>query len=319
MKRRKVKKKVWGLLIALIFIVIAIYGGIKVYKDYKYKQTNEYKLLEIGYTDKEVKTLLNTLDKTYINELVNSEKNEDIIKFINEKYFILNNLDEYLDYKKENQNNNYQEIITIVNVNRNNEYYQDDHNSNTDLNYSMLVNKYYKLDKDYEPTDLVTIKQDHSWGEVGSQKIREEVYDAFKDMWNSAKESNIHLMINSSYRPYNDQERVYNNYKDAYGQSYADKIAARPGYSEHQTGLALDIFSITDSSQKTFAESVAYEWLLNNSYKYGFILRYPEGKENITGYAFESWHYRYVGKELAEKIYQENITFDEYYAYYIEK
>lgn len=319
MKRRKVKKKVWVLLIALLFIGIAIYGSIRVYNDYKYKQTNEYKLLEIGYTDKEIKTLLNTLNKEKINELINTEKNEDLIKFINEKYFILDNLDEYLNYKKENPNSNYSEIVTIINVNRNSEYYEDDHNSNPNLNYSILVNKYYKLDKDYEPTDLVTIKQDHSWGEYGSQKIREEVYNAFKDMWASAKEQDIHLMINSSYRPYTDQERVYNNYKETYGQSYADKIAARPGYSEHQTGLALDIFSITDSSQKTFAESKAYEWLLNNSYKFGFILRYPEGKENITGYSFESWHYRYVGKELSERIYQENITFDEYYAYYIEK
>ena len=126
-------------------------------------------------------------------------------------------------------------------------------------------------------------------------------------------------MINSSYRPYKDQERVYNNYKDSRGESGADKIAARPGYSEHQTGLALDIFCTTNSSTKTFAESEAYRWLLDNSYKYGFILRYPEGKENITGYAFESWHYRYVGKDLATKIYNEGITFDEYYAYYIEK
>jgi len=183
----------------------------------------------------------------------------------------------------------------------------------------MLVNKYYKLDETFEPNDLVTIKTDHSWGTYGENKIREEVYTAFKDMWNSALESDIYLMINSSYRPYNDQERVYNNYKNKNGESYADKIAARPGYSEHQTGLALDIFCTTNGSTKTFASSDAYKWLLENSYKYGFILRYPEGKENITGYAFESWHYRYVGKDLAKKIYDENITFDEYYAYYIEK
>lgn len=319
MKKRKVKKKVWYVLFAIIFISILVFGGIKVYEDYKYKQTNEYKLLEIGYSVDETKLLLDTLEKKKINELLTEEKNDDIIKFINEKYFIIKNLDEYLNYKKENPTISYYEIVIIVNVHENKEHYTFDHNTNISDNYSMLVNKYYKLDKDYEPDDLVTIKTDHSWGEYGENRIREKVYDAFKDMWNAAKESDIYLMINSSYRPYSDQERVYNNYKESRGESGADKIAARPGYSEHQTGLALDIFCTTNSSTQTFADSEAYQWLLNNSYKYGFILRYPQDKENITGYAFESWHYRYVGKDLAEKIYNENITFDEYYAYYIEK
>ena len=104
-----------------------------------------------------------------------------------------------------------------------------------------------------------------------------------------------------------------------YGSEYADEIAARPGHSEHQTGLALDIFCTTNSNTKTFKDSEAYQWLLNNAYKYGFILRYPEGKENITGFTFESWHYRYVGTEIATYIYENDITFDEYYAYFTEK
>lgn len=316
--KRKLKKKVWYFLIAIIFITILVFGGIKAYEDYKYKQTNEYKLLEIGYTEKETKILLDTLDKKYIDKLITEEKNNDILKFINEKYFILSNLDEYLTYKKEN-NTSYSETVTIINVNSDNDHYTNTKETNTKLNYSMLVNKYYNLNKDYEPDDLVTIKTDHSWGAYGENKIRKEVYNAFIDMWNNAKANNIYLMINSSYRPYSDQERVYNNYKESLGETGADKIAARPGYSEHQTGLALDIFCTTNSSTKTFAESDAYRWLLDNAHNYGFILRYPEGKEHITGYAFESWHYRYVGKDLATKIYNENITFDEYYAYYIEK
>ena len=319
MKKRKVKKKVWIILALFIILAFGIYGAKKAYDDYKYKQTNEYKLLEVGYTEEETTTLLNTLSKEKINELINQEKNEDILNFINEKYFLLKNLDEYLKYQQENKSLSYKEIVTLVNVHRNSNYYENDHEANPDLNYSLQVNKYYKLDENFEPSDLVSIKTDYAWGEYGKNKIREEVYNAFLDMWNVAKENNIYLMINSSYRPYKDQERVYNNYKESRGESGADKIAARPGYSEHQTGLALDIFSTTNSSTKTFADSDAYKWLLENCYKFGFILRYPEGKENITGYAFESWHYRYVGKDLAKKIYDENITFDEYYAYYIEK
>jgi D-alanyl-D-alanine carboxypeptidase len=319
MKKRKIKKKIWIYLALVIIVLFLACGAKKAYDDYQYKQTNEYKLLEIGYTKDETKILLDTLEKTKIDELINSEKNDDIIKFINEKYFILANLDKYLENKKNNKELPYSEIVTKVNVHRINDYYTFDHNTNTNLNYSMLVNKYYKLSEDYEPEDLVNIKTDYAWGNYGENKIRTDAYEAFISMWNAAKENGIHLMINSSYRPYKDQERVYNNYKEARGVAGADKIAARPGYSEHQTGLALDIFCTTNSSTKTFHESDAYRWMLENAHNYGFILRYPEGKEDITGYAFESWHYRYVGVDLAKLIYAEGITFDEYYAYYIEK
>ena len=124
-------------------------------------------------------------------------------------------------------------------------------------------------------------------------------------------------MVSSSYRTYEKQELVYNDYKNSRGTEYADSIAARPGYSEHQTGYTLDIFEKTNSNQKTFHESTTYLWLKDNAHNYGFILRYPEDKEDITGYSFESWHYRYVGKDIATYIYQNNITFDEYYAYYL--
>ena len=180
----------------------------------------------------------------------------------------------------------------------------------------MLVNKYYLLSKDYIPSDLVTISKDYSWGD--DQKVRKVAMDAFIEMWNAAKENGYYLMISSSYRTYEEQEIVYNNYQKQ-GSKYADSIAARPGASEHQTGLTLDIFSKTNSNRKTFKDSEEAKWLKENSYKYGFILRYPEDKVNVTGYNYESWHFRYVGKKIAKEVYEKNITFDEYYAYYIEK
>lgn len=318
-KRLKLKKKFWYLLFGIIIIVILSIAGKKAYDDYKYKQTNEYKLLEIGYSKPEIDKLLNLLSSKEISNLLTEEKNEDLLNFIDEKYFIYKNLNDYLEYRKENDTLSYSDIVTLVNVNRHHNYYTYDHDAKTSLNYSLLSNKYYKLSSEYEPEDLVIIKTDHAWGNYGDNKIRKEVYEAYIKMYEAAKENGITLMINSSYRSYKDQEAVYNSYKEYYDEEYADGIAARPGYSEHQTGLALDIFCTTNTSIKTFAESDAYKWLLENSYKYGFILRYPDGKENITGYAFESWHYRYVGKELATKIFNENITFDEYYAYYIEQ
>ena len=236
------------------------------------------------------------------------------------KLYLHKHLDEYLEYLDLNSNKTIDEIIQTVNIHRNHEYYEDTYDTDLNQGYAILVNKYYHLSSDYEPDDLVTISTKYSWGNSGSQKVRQEAYDAYIKMHEAANsEAGIYLMVNSSYRNYASQERVYNNYKTNHGEAYADGIAARPGFSEHQTGLALDIFAIGSPSQATFKDSDAYRWLKDNSYKYGFILRYPEGKENITGYKFESWHYRYVGVELAKQVYDSGLTYDEYYAYYIEK
>ena len=136
-------------------------------------------------------------------------------------------------------------------------------------------------------------------------------------MYNAAKEQNITLIINSAYRSYKEQEEIYNEYLNKYTKEYTDSYAARPGHSEHQTGLALDITTY-GANGKDFDQTEAFKWLQQNAHYYGFILRYPENKDYLTGYSYESWHFRYVGKEAATTIYNENITFDEYYSYYIE-
>ena len=151
-------------------------------------------------------------------------------------------------------------------------------------------------------------------------EVRQEVYDAYLEMWNAAHdEEEIYLLALSGYRSKAEQEKEYNYYKDLKGQDYADKIAARPGWSEHQTGLAIDIYSKECSLTSCFKESKSYKWLEANSYKYGFIIRYTEGDEDITGYHYESWHYRYLGKELAQKVHDSGLTYDEYYAFYLDK
>ena len=149
--------------------------------------------------------------------------------------------------------------------------------------------------------------------------MRQSAYDAFKNMWNAAMDNGIQFIINSSYRDYNSQKEIYEDYKNWYGEEKANSQAAQPGYSEHQTGYAIDLFAKDNQLSDTFEESEGYKWLKNNAYKYGFIERYPKDKQYLTGYAFESWHWRYVGVEAATVIQKENITYDEYYAYYIEK
>lgn len=318
-KKYKLKPDVFLYIAAIIVAIILVNKGLNAYKTYKYHKTTEYKLITVGYTKKEIKTLNKYLKEKDLIKLTEKKKDTLLLKLMNNKYYLHKNLKAYKEYADLNSNKTLDDVIKEVNIRHNFAYYEGTIKTDTSLNYSMLVNKYYFLTEEYEPDDLVTISTKYSWGKAGSQKIRKEAYEAYISMHEDANKEGIYLMVNSSYRDYKKQEAVYNNYKINHGEEYADKIAARPGFSEHQTGLALDIFSINSSAQATFKDSDAYKWLKENSYKYGFILRYPENLDNITGYSFESWHYRYVGKELAKKIYDSGLTFDEYYAYYIEK
>ena len=218
----------------------------------------------------------------------------------------------------ENNDLDLSSIIRNINIHLDKDFYEVAYYTDTSLDTAMLVNKYYLLSSDYAPDDLVTVPQTYSWGDAGSQQVREVAYTAFLDMWNAAEEEGYYLMINSSYRSYADQETVYNNYKNSSGERYADSIAARPGSSEHQTGLAIDVFSRTNTNRNTFTDSAEAIWLAENSYKFGFILRYPEDKVDITGYSYESWHFRYVGEDIATYIYENDITLEEYYAYFLE-
>ncbi len=312
-KRLKMKKSIKFLVLLLVIILISSYVGINKYQEYKYQQTNEYKLLTIGYDKKDINLIL---DNDY-NYFLNNEKDEKSLALLKEKYYIKDNFNKYQEYMNKNKYS-LSEVITLINVNRDYSFYENIINTNIDKNDLILVNKYYKLSEDYSPENLVNISSKYSWGTEGTHKIKEEVYNSFINLWNDAYENaNIYLMINSSYRAYQKQLEIYNKLDDFQGEKYADSIAARPGHSEHQTGLALDIFSKKDTNQKEFENSITYEWLKENSYKYGFIIRYPKDKDNITGYQFESWHYRYVGVEVATYIHQYNITFDEYYAFYL--
>lgn len=321
MKKLKIKKNIKRIiyvsLILLVFLSIGIYSGINIYNQKEYEKTSEYKLLQIGYSEDETKTILEKYNKNEIEFILSKELNSIYLNIINDKYFIYDNFYTYIDYYQSNLDSSIRNIVEIINTKRNNEYYTNTEKTDISKKELLLANKYYYLDKDYIPENLVTVPTTYAWGNVGSQKITKITYDAFLNMWNAAHNEGHYLMVSSSYRDYDEQESVYNNYKKRYGEEYADSIAARPEYSEHQTGYALDIFEKTSSNQKTFHESTTYKWLKNNSYKYGFILRYPEDKENITGYSFESWHYRYVGVDVATYIFENDITFDEYYAYFL--
>lgn len=316
MNKRRIKKKpiVVSICTVTLAIVLTIFI-IKTVNELKYRETLEFKLITAGYTKEEIKILEDKTNEDFMNSLLEKEYDEMYFTIINEKYYIKNNLEKYIDYYENHLNSNSYDVVAIINVNTDKEHYTDIKDTDISLEKLMLNNKYYKLSSDYEPNDLVDLSNWYSYG--SGQKLRQEAYDAFVTMYNIALREDIKLIVNSSYRPFKEQEEIYNDYLSKYTQEHTDAYAARPGHSEHQTGYALDIIT-PGANGENFDTTEAYSWLENNAYKYGFILRYPKDKEYLTGYNYESWHFRYVGTEIATKIHEENITFDEYYAYYIE-
>ena len=320
MKKIKLKKGVYYSLIIIILLVVGGIFGYQKYQEYLYHQTYEYKLTEHGYTLEEAQIILKEFsDENDISYFLVNNKNSNLISLTKEKYYLKRNFYKYISYMEENKSLDLTTIVRNINIHLDEDYYRANYETDISKNTLMIANKYYALNKDYIPDDLVNASLDYSWGELGSNKVRQIAYDAYLNMWNEAKEKGYYFMINSSYRSYDDQEIVYNRYKSSRGEKYADSIAARPGYSEHQTGLALDIFSKAHPSISSFKESEEANWLKENAHRFGFILRYPDGLENITGYSYEAWHYRYVGIDAATYIYENNITYEEYYAYFIEK
>ena len=315
-KKLKLKKKFKKRLIILLFITIILIIGIKSYKTYKYHQTYEYKLLEKNYTKEETTLLLEKLDKTKIEELLTEEKNEKLINILNEKYFLIKNLDNYLTYSEKNPETSLSEVVSLVNVHRDRDYYDNMEETDTAKGNTMLVNKYNALSKDYEVENLTSISKTYSYGD--NKKLNKEAYDAFINLAEDAKKEGYTILIVSSYRTYKDQEDVWKDYKASFGTKKADAYAARAGSSEHETGLAIDVADYYDKNDK-FEDTESFQWMQTNAHKYGYILRYPKGKENITGYSYEAWHYRYVGIDTATKVYNEGITYDEYYEYYLKK
>lgn len=310
MKRRRVKKSV----IRNFIIVIALFIGVLIFiKIQKYHKTNEYKLKTIGYNKQEIELILKQPNKN-IEYIKSNEYNDQIDDIINEKYYLTKNLEQYIEYKKANPNKNLSEIIAIINTHADKEEYKDTTKTDTSKKELMLVNKYNYLDEKYVPENIEEISPIYAYAE---NKAPEEAIEHYKEMFYAAQKEGKNLIISSSYRSFKEQKETYEYYEREKGED-VKTYASLPGYSEHQTGLAFDILTIgalTDDFEKT----EEYKWLIENSYKYGFILRYPKEKENITKYDYESWHFRYVGKEAAKIIYDEKISFEEYYAYYVEE
>ena len=228
-------------------------------------------------------------------------------------YYKSNNIKRYQDYHKLNNNLSVSDVVTRVNLNLDLPYYTNTKEAKYLNTFYTLVNKYNYLRDDFVPNNLVEMTTPYSKEGI---YLVEEARDNFYKLVDKAKEEGLTIRAISAYRGYTYQKRLYDKYVEADGVNKADTYSARPGFSDHQTGLAIDVDN-TISSFENFTNTKEYQWMLDNSYKYGFILRYPSGKESITTYQFEPWHYRYVGLKLAKKIKASNLTFDEYFTRYL--
>ena len=171
--------------------------------------------------------------------------------------------------------------------------------NDNEKNLLILVNKSNSLNDKFIPDDLTNITKLFPTNKSDIY-LRQIILEDLTYMITDAKKDKSYLSIVSAYRSYKTQSIVYNGWKAKYGENEANRISAKPGHSQHQLGTAIDFNSLEES----FESTKEGKWLLENSWKYGFILSYPKGQENITGYKYEPWHYRYVGKNTAYIIYQ---------------
>lgn len=282
------------------------------YQDQKDIIKNINTLLDKGYKTSEVSLILSRGNNDDVTEFAKRDKVKYLDEFFSVEYSKLANYDRYVAYQ-ELENNDAETTVLLVNMDFDKEEYVDPLIIDKFDEYT-LVNKHRQLSADYVPDDLQAFDEDEV--KTGEEVEAEaSVVKAFRQMAQAASEEGLSLMVNSGYRSYQDQEEIMQIYLDAYGQNYVDNYIAKPGFSEHQTGMSIDVASATVN---TFVESDEYSWMMDNAYRYGFILRYPKSKEDITGYKCEAWHYRYVDVEIATYIKEHNITYDEYYIQFLD-
>lgn len=183
---------------------------------------------------------------------------------------------------------------------------------------TVLINRDYPLPAEYIPQDLVYPSVLFNFWEYSEKRmLREEAAQALETMFEAAQADGIELVAISGYRSYERQKTIYENNLRTSGKEQADLYSATPGCSEHQSGLSIDVSSKSAGGrlEEFFAETPEGKWLKKNCYRFGYIIRYPKNKEQITGYAYEPWHIRYVGKKLAKELKKRKLCLEEYYGY----
>ena len=280
------------------------------------------KLTTLNYSNDQIWEVLKTAGINEVKHLVDQQYTyAQIEPFMKVKGFVFVDIDQYMKVYKESQNYNYAVLITtypfIISENKVDQSYTI---QNPD-DILTLVKKGFYLPADYEPSDLVNPDPDKVKvaSDCDDARLRKEAADALVEMFDAAKKEGYDLVVNSAYRSYAHQKETYDDYFDKYDSVTAASLVAEPGASEHQTGLGVDLTcqaviddKLNGIENSRFGYKPDYKWCIANSYKYGYILRFEEDKANITGIANEPWHFRYVGKEAAQEIFNNGWTLEEY-------
>lgn len=267
------------------------------------------RLADKGYEKNEIIAICNRYDEAQIEAVVTANFVPGLAQLLETDYLKNENFARYIAYVLANPDMSFSEAVIAVNIGLDRPYYTEVQEVPDPHSALLLVNKYWKLPDGFEPKGLREISNRY----VNSvQRMVPAAADAFEALCKEGLQYGVKLVGISAYRSNTRQAQLYNSYVQTSGQAYADTYSARPGHSEHETGLTIDV---TDGNSLGDFEGTPGEvWMRDNAHRFGFIVRYPKGKEEITGFIYEPWHIRYVGAEIATELYETGLTLDEYWA-----
>lgn len=311
-KRRKVRyDRIAVLVIGCVLLIGAIFAGVGSMKDDKRTKTSDHPV---------------SSEKDSVKDITQVEGYQ-VLKdggFSDEQIGEMTSLSNYWPQRAQRYAayqgaDTIEQTVLHVNMDLDMEPYENSVTVTDDSDMTLLVNKSHALPEGYIPADLKVMEQyaciageDYSCQDVAYMELRSEALNAYYQWCQAAQEREIQIRAIAAYRSYDYQAGLWNYNAGLYGTEYADQYYARPGQSEHNSGLAVDI-TFNGHNFNEIELYDGYEWILSSAHEYGFILRYPEEKQDITRYGYESWHFRYVGKDAAKIIYENNWTLEEYH------
>ena len=306
LERREFRRKKRRQRRMLFTVILVLIGGVTLFS-IKGKEKAEVKELVEVNEDVEVNTVIEqanaSVDVAYAAEI-------SVDEFDDVGYYEVENQQRYIAYKKENPDMDNAEIVWRVNANLDKEWYTADIPVSGYDDPYIIVNKFYKVPDEYKPPDLV---------EADGFLMREKTAEAYLMMRQDAEKEGLRMRAVSAYRSVEYQRNLYDRYLSQDSKENVDRYSARAGHSEHHTGMAIDLFG-SEEGLRNFINTPEYEWVCENCYKYGFIIRYSADIENITGYEDEPWHIRYIGVEASTDMKNKGIkSLEEYYEKYIKE
>ncbi len=271
-------------------------------------------LTSLGYSEDEIWQMILVADEAGLQYLIDNSLTSGQTKPYREvEGYKLENMLAYMEQYKITNDYTYSVVYTnypfILSTTEPTTEYQI---TNPD-DVTNLVKPGFTLASDYVPSDLV-IPNVPIAPSAEDNQVRQVAATALEEMVAAALEDDMHLVLNSAYRSYDRQLQTYNDFEAMYGGQYAAEYVAQPGASEHQTGLGIDLTSqsVLDGERLVFGDTEEYQWVLKNAHKYGYLVRFQDDKADITGIAHEPWHLRYLGVDLATKVYESGLTYEEY-------